>query len=469
MPFTALHPDAGRLDATQDDLGCGMDWSRLHKARPRIALTCPECGWGVHAKRSPHGVRFFCHDPGRPPSCALSNESWEHHMLKLELAGAIRAAGWYAELEVAAADGTWRADVMASSPDGARRMAWEAQLSPITVEDIQARTARYRAEGIAVCWVCPHSRAPQWMGTVPAIRVRAPEAGDPWTVDDGIAGFDFAAGSWVVQEAELQRFVQWTLLGQVLPCRSLPRYRPLARTADGQPWGQRDGWWTSRQSARAQAEHEEMRQRQEKAEREREARKKEQESEAARKRAVHNEEARQRRAERDRRRRQLREKEDAARKEEARRLRAEHDARHARELAERTERERRERTEKERHAVATAKAWWDRLSREQLQELLAAVADRAWREERLRVDIPDSPGLAAHFAYGIPLHSRGPVHALYGIVRPCPQLVSLSPQLSFQRAFVRNAREAGELSEALTGRITHFDLPDPPGPRPDTG
>ncbi|MGW0425132.1 hypothetical protein [Streptomyces sp. NPDC003015] len=31
-------------------------------------------------------------------------------MLKLELAGAIREAGWYAELEVPAEDGSWRAD-----------------------------------------------------------------------------------------------------------------------------------------------------------------------------------------------------------------------------------------------------------------------------------------------------------------------------------------------------------------------
>ncbi|MEK8141670.1 hypothetical protein NKH18_00825 [Streptomyces sp. M10(2022)] len=36
-------------------------------------------------------------------------------MLKLEMAAAIRDAGWFAELEVPAADGSWRADVMATS------------------------------------------------------------------------------------------------------------------------------------------------------------------------------------------------------------------------------------------------------------------------------------------------------------------------------------------------------------------
>src|SRR4051812_22172010 len=150
MPFTALHPDVGRIDATQPDLGTALEWSSVYKVSPRVALTCPECAWAVHAKHSPNRVRFFCHDGGRPPECSLANESWEHHMLKLEMAGAIRAADRLAELEVAAADGSWRADVMASSADGEWRMAWEAQLSPITVEDIKARTDRYAAEGVAV-------------------------------------------------------------------------------------------------------------------------------------------------------------------------------------------------------------------------------------------------------------------------------------------------------------------------------
>ncbi|WP_251065318.1 competence protein CoiA family protein [Streptomyces sp. ISL-44] len=175
MPFTALHADFGRLNATLHDLGQSLDWSQLHKARPRPPLSCPECEWGLHAKLSKYGVRYFCHDPGRPPSCSLTNESWEHHMLKLEMVTAIRGAGWFAELEVPAEDGSWRADVMAISTDGVQRMAWEAQLSPITVDDIRARTERYEAEAIRVCWVSPHKKPPRWISAVPAIRVRAPE------------------------------------------------------------------------------------------------------------------------------------------------------------------------------------------------------------------------------------------------------------------------------------------------------
>ncbi|MGI5430863.1 competence protein CoiA family protein [Streptomyces sp. CA-179760] len=116
-------------------------------------------------------------------------------MLKLEMAGAIRTAGWFATLEVPAEDGSWRADVMASSTDGSRRMAWEAQLSPITVDDIAARTDRYAKIGIRVCWVHPGARPPQWITAVPAVRVRAPqERNEPWVVDDGLAGFVYRSG-----------------------------------------------------------------------------------------------------------------------------------------------------------------------------------------------------------------------------------------------------------------------------------
>ncbi|MCX5421964.1 hypothetical protein [Streptomyces sp. NBC_00078] len=119
-----------------------------------------------------------------------------------------------------------------------------------------------------------------------------------------------------------------------------------------------------------------------------------------------------------------------------------------------------EQEEKERQALEAARAWWGRLSRQQIEELFAAVAELAWREEQLRVEIPEQPNMAAHFAYGVPVYSRGRYHALYGIVRPCPTLVSLSPQLSYHRAFVRNAQEAQEFGETLAGRITHLGLPD---------
>jgi hypothetical protein len=217
-------------------------------------------------------------------------------MLKLEMAAAIRAAGWYATLEVPAEDGSWRADVMASSVDGTQRMAWEAQLSPITLDDIAGRTDRYVDDGIRVCWVSPHEQAPPWISTVPAVRVRSPKERDQdWVVDDGLAGFDFAAGGWVFREAPLSQFVRWALHGQLVPTPVLPRYRRVYRVIDGKRRRfRRSQWWTSLQSVGAQKKHEAMRQRQEAAKAEREAR----EEEAERRQRALEEQERARRAER---------------------------------------------------------------------------------------------------------------------------------------------------------------------------
>lgn len=94
-----------------------------------------------------------------------------------------------AALEVPAEDGSWRADVMGFVRRRSRRMAWEVQLSPITVEDIVTRTDRYTGERLRVRWVHPSARPPQRISAVPAVRVRAPQArGQPWVVDDGLAG-----------------------------------------------------------------------------------------------------------------------------------------------------------------------------------------------------------------------------------------------------------------------------------------
>lgn len=162
--MTAQHAVAGVLDATVDPLGEGVLWAAIHRARPRAPLACRECGHGLHAKLSPRGLRFFAHDRGAP-TCSLVGETMAHRLLKLQLASAIRDAGWYAELEVAGEG--WRADVLATSPDGGRRMAWEAQLAQITVDELRERTRRMEASGVAVCWVTDQDRP--WMSTVPAV------------------------------------------------------------------------------------------------------------------------------------------------------------------------------------------------------------------------------------------------------------------------------------------------------------
>ncbi|MEU6370858.1 hypothetical protein ABZ876_35365 [Streptomyces sp. NPDC046931] len=168
MSFTAVRAERGGLDASLPDLGCGWDWSAIHRVRPPVPLACRECGHGMHAKVSPLGLRFFAHAPGAP-TCTLVEEPMAHHLLKLELAQAARAAGWMAELEVSGPDGRWRADVLASTANS-RRVALEAQLASITAAEIRARTQRMGADGVRAYWFSDRSRIP-WLGAVPSMRL----------------------------------------------------------------------------------------------------------------------------------------------------------------------------------------------------------------------------------------------------------------------------------------------------------
>ncbi|MEY9912842.1 hypothetical protein ABIA35_009109 [Catenulispora sp. MAP12-49] len=211
------------MDATLADLGCGWDWRAVHRSRPREVLSCRHCGHRLHAKVSPNGLRFFAHDAGA--NCVIG-ESLSHHLLKLELALSVRAVGWTAQFEVPAADGSWRADVLATSPDGLLRMAWEAQLSQITRSEIAERTSRFARDRVHVCWVSAGRRSsPWWFGTVPSLRVEAGSAGAEWTVVDGLVAF--VDGSWVPRSASLTEFVGWVLARRV---------RVYAPTSDAVVW-----------------------------------------------------------------------------------------------------------------------------------------------------------------------------------------------------------------------------------------
>ncbi|MET7574959.1 competence protein CoiA family protein [Streptomyces sp. NPDC005492] len=207
--------------------------------------------------RSPLGLRFFRHAP-RAPRCSLSGgESIDHHLLKLELAHASRAVGYHAEYEVAAPDRSWRADVMATSPDGAQRMALEAQLSPITPEDIQQRTNRYEQDGVEVCWFGLKPRL--WVGTVPSILLNSGHEGGGWSVSAGIARMtkldqDSSFQQWVpVEGVSLTDSVAWILTGRMRPHRPQSLAKSVLEQVSRQwpsSWvGQNshgwDVWWTT--------------------------------------------------------------------------------------------------------------------------------------------------------------------------------------------------------------------------------
>jgi len=200
VPLTAVHPQAGLLDSTLPDLGGTLGWERIHRACPPAPLSCRACGAAMSAKVSKLGMRFFAHR-AEASDCPTVGETIEHRLLKIELAAAIRDAGWHAELEVPG--NGWRADVLATSPDGARRFAFEAQLAAATIRDLADRTATMAADRVDVCWVTDKDTT--WVSHVPSARVKRqspPEAApdgaesktrpdiEPLVVIDGHAQFE---------------------------------------------------------------------------------------------------------------------------------------------------------------------------------------------------------------------------------------------------------------------------------------
>ncbi|MFE3414737.1 hypothetical protein ACFXMT_42450 [Streptomyces mirabilis] len=112
-------------------------------------------------------------------------------------------------------------------------------------------------------------------------------------------------------------------------------------------------------------------------------------------------------------------------------------------------------------ARETAWAWWQLVPSQARAELLAAVAERAWHDEEIQLDIPAAPRASASFAYSIPLFTTGRLRALYAIVRPCPELAVLSPQLAFQHVVMRDEHEARQLARVMSprARITYLGPP----------
>ncbi|MEU3430558.1 competence protein CoiA family protein [Streptomyces gardneri] len=193
MVFVGVHGEWGRIDVTQADLGCGQDRASIYKTKPPAPLTCYECDWRLHLVHKTHGAYelWFLRHAANAPHCEarLAGEGMAHHLLKLDLAHHARTAGWSAEYEVAAPDGSWRADVMATSPDGARQVALEAQMAAISITGIKARTDRYAAAGVEVCWFTDRKTVP-WLDAVPSVRVARPEDGGSVQITAGAAGFE---------------------------------------------------------------------------------------------------------------------------------------------------------------------------------------------------------------------------------------------------------------------------------------
>lgn len=164
MPLRCLDANGGDVHAFAVR---PADWAGLaaeNRARRHLAMPC--CGARVSLKRSARGLQFFAH-VGRG-GCTTGDETPEHLMLKQIAVDAARAHGWHAETEVASADGSWRADVLATR--GRSRVAVEVQWSPQDDAETLRRQAQYAAAGVRGLWLFRQRGFPV-SADVPALRV----------------------------------------------------------------------------------------------------------------------------------------------------------------------------------------------------------------------------------------------------------------------------------------------------------
>lgn len=84
-----------------------------------------------------------------------------------------------------------------------------------------------------------------------------------------------------------------------------------------------------------------------------------------------------------------------------------------------------------------------RLSSQQKTELFTSVAEYAWRESSLRVEVPRSPVMSSEYGYEVPVYSLGRRGILYGVVRPCPSPVASSPGAARLHALARRSQGPG--------------------------
>jgi len=136
--------------------------------------------WPAILKRSIRGVQFFAHAPGFL-GAKPEPESEYHQIAKITIAKALRTAGYTAWVERSGTSPNgepWQADVLCQA--NARMIAFEVQLAQQTLEQYEARSARYSRSGVRCVWLV---RAPRHYGTLgKAIYYRSHEQGSTLAV-----------------------------------------------------------------------------------------------------------------------------------------------------------------------------------------------------------------------------------------------------------------------------------------------
>lgn len=191
MPLSAWHSQWNkRVDASDHSEDGNEVWAKLHRNRAETRfLRCRVCEQAMTAAVSHRGVRYFRHLPDGAGECPTSGESMEHQELKAWIARWGHESGWRVEVERRAEDGSYRADVMTTSPDGSRTVVWEAQVSRL--DDVAAfeRTRRHVEAGNEIVWVCLSDQS--WTERLPTLSIRRrDDEVQPYVVTKGLSVLD---------------------------------------------------------------------------------------------------------------------------------------------------------------------------------------------------------------------------------------------------------------------------------------
>ena len=145
MPLRAFQDDRELLAPALTDAA----WSALREASLRMSC----CRADGYARTSGRGTRHFVHH--RRGACAWAPESELHLAAKAALVEACLAAGYPVRTEAAGPD--WRADVLCRGPRGP--VAFEVQVTPVPLAELERRQARYARDGVAGWWLMPEPPA----------------------------------------------------------------------------------------------------------------------------------------------------------------------------------------------------------------------------------------------------------------------------------------------------------------------
>jgi hypothetical protein len=127
------------------------EWKELKKKRKKseVSITLIDCGSPAHPVTR-NGMQFFRHNPNT--HCAYcEHESEEHIRLKIEIINHCRSLGWDVKPEANFFEGVWRPDVLAWK--GNKKIAFEVQLSPISLETLKDRDRVRKASQVDTYWL----------------------------------------------------------------------------------------------------------------------------------------------------------------------------------------------------------------------------------------------------------------------------------------------------------------------------